>query len=657
MPRLFKIAIPALTVLVALVVLLAALAFGGGARTPELGDPGTVVLVGLPIAKLIVNLSAATMIGSLAIALWAFASRERAYFRSIDIAAASALVLTLSAAATGLLTFLNVSATPFSLDNAFGNQLGFFFTSIELGQAWLITTLLAAFVSVLCLAVTNQTALFFVGLAAVGTLVPMALQGHAAGVSGHAMAITSMGLHLVFVSVWLGGVVTLILLRGIIDTDRLATIVARFSTLAIIAFIVVAVSGVANAMVRIGTFDKLVGTPYGQLVLAKVAAMVVLGAFGFWQRGFLVKRMNGAAAQKMFWWFIAIELMVMSVAAGLAAGLARTPTPVSEVLNPNPTPAEILTGDVLPPEFTFDRYFTVWNFDLIWLLFCGFAIFFYLVGVYRLHKRGDKWPWYRTVLWVAGMALLFYVTNGGINAYEMYLFSAHMGAHMTLGMMVPILLVPGAPVTLAMRAVNKRQDDSRGGREWILKAVHSGYANVISHPLFATINFVGSLWLFYYTPIFRWATSDHIGHEWMVVHFLLAGYLFVQSIIGIDPVKTRFPYPFRLVQLLAAMTVHAFFGLGIMSSENLLLADWYGAMGRTWGSTPLEDQQAGGAIAWSVGEIPNLILALVLSYQWNRSDAREAKRTDRQAERTDDAELKAYNEMLARQAAADSQQK
>ena len=656
MPRLFKITIPAVTVLVALVVLLGALAFGGGSRTPALGDPGVVVRVGLPIAKLLVDLSAATMIGSLALALWAFASRERAYVRSIDIAAAAALVMTLASAATGFLTFMNVSLTPFSLDSTFGNQLGFFFTGIELGQAWLITTLLAALVAVLCIAVTNQTALFFVGLAAVGTLVPMALQGHSASVSGHAMAITSMGLHLVFVSVWLGGVLTLILLRGIIDADRLPVIVSRFSTLAIIAFIVVAVSGVANAMVRIGSFDALVGTPYGQLVLAKVAAMVVLGAFGFWQRGYLVKRMAGAATQKMFWWFIALELIIMGVAAGLAAGLARTPTPVSETLNQNPTPAEILTGSPLPPEFTLDRYFTVWNFDLIWLLFCSFAVFFYLVGVYRLHKRGDKWPWYRTVLWVAGMALLFYITNGGINSYEMYLFSAHMGAHMTLGMMVPIFLVPGAPVTLAMRAVNKRQDDSRGGREWILKAVHSGYANVISHPLFATINFVGSLWLFYYTPIFRWATSDHIGHEWMIVHFLLAGYLFVQSLIGIDPVKTRYPYPFRLIQLLAAMTVHAFFGLGIMSSENLLLADWYGAMGRTWGSTPLEDQQAGGAIAWSVGELPNLVLALIIGYQWNRSDAKEAKRKDRQADRDEDAELKAYNAMLAQQAAADLKQ-
>ena len=135
MPRLFKIAIPALTVLVALVVLLGALAFGGGSRTPALGDPGVVVRVGLPIAKLLVDLSAATMIGSLALALWAFASRERAYVRSIDIAAAAALVMTLASAATGFLTFMNVSLTPFSLDSKFGNQLGFFFTSIQLGQA------------------------------------------------------------------------------------------------------------------------------------------------------------------------------------------------------------------------------------------------------------------------------------------------------------------------------------------------------------------------------------------------------------------------------------------------------------------------------------------------------------------------------------------
>lgn len=650
----YRILAPAGAFLVAAIALLVALAFGGGAQEQALGDPGPLVRWGLPFAKLMVNVSAATMIGALALALWAFTSREKAYFRSIDVAAGAALLLTLSSALTALLTFINVSMVPLSLDANFGQQLGFFLTQLELGQAWLITTLVAAFVAVLLIAVTNQTGLFFVGLAAVFTLVPMALQGHSAGVSGHAMAITSLGLHVVFVSVWLGGIVTLILLRNVIESTRLATVVARYSTLAIVAFIVVAVSGFANAMVRVGTIENLFVTEYGQLVVAKMIAMFALGVFGFLQRGYLIKKMAGSAIHKAFWWFIAIELAVMGIASGLAAGLARTPTPVDEVLNQNPTPAELLTGEPLPPELTFSRYFTEWRLDLIWLLFCAFAIFFYLVGVYRMHKRGDAWPWYRPVLWVSGMLVLFYITNGGINAYGMYLFSAHMGAHMALGMMVPILLVPGAPITLAMRAINKRQDGSRGGREWISIAVHSKYGEFLSNPIVATINFVGSLWLFYYTPIYRWVISDHIGHEWMIVHFLLAGYLFVQSLIGIDPGPSRLPYPFRLLQLLAAMTVHAFFGLGLVMNESLLLADWYGAMGRTWGLPPLQDQQMGGAIAWSVGEIPNLILSLIVGRQWFLSDAREAKRKDRQADRTGDAELKAYNEMLAQQAKRDS---
>jgi len=100
------------------------------------------------------------------------------------------------------------------------------------------------------------------------------------------------------------------------------------------------------------------------------------------------------------------------------------------------------------------------------------------------------------------------------------------------------------------------------------------------------------------------------------------------------------------VQLLLAMTVHAFFGLTIISGQALLLADWYGAMGRTWGPTPLDDQAAGGAIAWSVGEIPNAILAVVIAIQWSRNDTKVARRLDRQADRTADAELDAYNAML-----------
>jgi putative copper resistance protein D len=287
------------------------------------------------------------------------------------------------------------------------------------------------------------------------------------------------------------------------------------------------------------------------------------------------------------------------------------------------------------------------------VLGCAFALFFYLAGVWRLRKRGDAWPVYRTILWTLGLLLLFYITNGGVNVYEKYLFSAHMSAHMVLTMAVPLLLVPGAPVTLAARAIRKRDDGSRGGREWILLAVHSRFAAIISNPLVAAGLFAFSLWIFYYTPVMRWATTDHVGHEWMIAHFLITGYLFVQSLIGIDPVKYRLAYPFRLLLLLGTMAFHAFFGLSIMQMNGLLLADWFGAMGRTWGDTPLADQQVGGGIAWSIGEIPTVILAIVVAIQWSRSDERETRRRDRNADRTDDAELRAYNERLARLAERD----
>jgi putative copper resistance protein D len=249
------------------------------------------------------------------------------------------------------------------------------------------------------------------------------------------------------------------------------------------------------------------------------------------------------------------------------------------------------------------------------------------------------------------MVTLFYITNGGVNVYQKYLFSTHMLMHMVLTMMVPVLLVPGAPVTLAARAIRKRKDGSRGPREWILLAVHSKPAGILANPFVAAGLFAGSLWLFYYSPIFSWATTDHIGHEWMVVHFLITGYLFVQSLIGIDPVPWRLPYPFRLVLLLGTMAFHAFFGVAIMTGTGLFLADWYGAMG--WGTSALADQQAGGGIAWSIGELPTIALAIAVAIQWSRSDEKETRRRDRNADRTGEAELIEYNARLARLAEHD----
>ena len=138
-----------------------------------------------------------------------------------------------------------------------------------------------------------------------------------------------------------------------------------------------------------------------------------------------------------------------------------------------------------------DRWLTSWNIDLLWAFVAGFGVFFYLAGVWRLRRRGDAWPVYRTVLWVAGLALLVWVTGGVVNVYQDYLFSIHMVGHMLLTMAIPLLLVAGAPVTLAARAIRKRDDDTRGGREWILWAVHSPVARVLTNPFVAAGLFIG----------------------------------------------------------------------------------------------------------------------------------------------------------------------
>jgi putative copper resistance protein D len=628
------------------VVIVAALVFlvAGFAPTAAGSSASFAVTWGLPIARMIVDISIATTIGSVVLALWVLTAQSPAYRRALSLAAGASFVATVFAIVTLLFTFVRVSQLPLSFSSSFGDGLAFFVTSIGIGQAWLAVILISATATVLLMAVTNQTALFFVGLLSLSALLPLALQGHAAGSAGHGTAIISLGLHLVFVSIWVGGLVALVFVRSVCLPADFAQFIKRYSTLALVAFIVVGATGVVSAWLRLGSFENL-ASPYGVLVLAKTLALIALGVLGFWQRSRALDRVS-RRARGAFTGLVIIELAVLGAAMGLAQALSRTAPPVPQELTGALTPAQILTGEPLPPPLTFSRYLTEWSIDPLWLLLCAFGIFFYMAGVVRLRRRGDAWPWYRAVLWTLGLLVLFYVTNGGIDVYQHYLFPAHMAAHMTLGMMVPIFLVAGAPVTLAMRAIHKRDDGSRGSREWILLAVHSRYGRLISHPIFATVNFVGSLWLFYYTPIFRWAITDHIGHEWMVIHFLLAGYLFVQSLIGIDPGPSRLSYPLRLVQLFAAMTVHAFFGLAIMSGEGLLLADWFGAMGRTWGDAPLVDQQAGGAIAWSVGEIPSVVIAVLLSMQWGRDEGRIAKRLDRQAERDDDADLRAYNEML-----------
>ena len=508
----------ALTLLAALAlglaVLVWALNFGGGLTAPAIADPGAVVRIGLPIAKVIFDFSSAIAIGTLVFASFALNETDGLLSRALNLAAGASASWVISGLVYFVFTYASVSGTAISGSNAFGNGLWLFATSIEMGQSIALNIIGGVLLTILALAIQRLTGTILIAALGLAALVPLALIGHSAGTRGHAMAVNSMGMHLWAIVIWVGGLVALLALKST-DSNRNAILAKRFSSLALVSFVLVAISGVGAASVRIESPSDLFGTPYGFLLLGKVFLLTVLGIFGAVNRTRQIKKIEAASAAEGrggsagFWRLASVEIAIMAMAMGLATALSRTATPAGDDTI-NPTPAYLLTGEQLPPELTAASFFDTWKIDLVWLVITLGAIGFYLAGVRRLNRRGDKWPWLRTASWITGMLTLLYVTNGAINAYQEYLFSIHMIGHMILAMAIPVLLVPGAPVTLLMRSVEARHDGSRGAREWVLWAVHTKYAQFISHPIIAAVLFASSLVTFYYTPLFSWADRKSV---------------------------------------------------------------------------------------------------------------------------------------------------
>jgi cytochrome c oxidase assembly factor CtaG/putative copper export protein len=579
----------------------------------------------------------------------AVALPERSRPAALRVAATSGVVWVAAAVVVLVLSYADFAGVRLGTAG-FGAQLATFVEQFDLGRAMLASLLLAFVVATGAGVARSLSSIGWLAVLSLLAILPLALAGHAAGSADHEMAVDSLGAHLVSVTVWVGGLAVLALMRTSLGSD-FPVAVQRFSNLAGWCFAIVAISGVVNAWLRLGGFGGL-PTAYGALIMIKVVALLLLGVAGLEQRQRVVSRLGSdPTSRALFARLAAGELVVMGVAIGIAVALSRSAPPVPDKPLGLITPAQTLTGYPMPPALTGIRWFSEWRIDPLWLSLAVLGIGWYLYSVRRMVRRGDRWSVLRAVSWVAGCLVLVYATSGGPGVYGRVLFSAHMLEHMTITMVVPPLLVLGAPLTLALRTSSARHDGTRGWREWLLVIVHSRLLRVLGHPIVAAGLFMVSLFVFYYSPLFGVALRTHTGHVLMNLHFLLVGYLFFSVLIGVDPGLRHPPYPLRLVLLLVTLSFHAFFGLAIMTSTTLLAGSFYTEIGRTWGATALSDQQTGGGIAWGLGDLPTAVIAIAIAIAWSRSDEREARRSDRAADRDGDAELVAYNAALAARAA------
>ncbi len=310
---------------------------------------------------------------------------------------------------------------------------------------------------------------------------------------------------------------------------------------------------------------------------------------------------------------------------------------------------DVFLGYQLPGPPTVLRLLTFWRFDTFIGTGAMVLAALYVAGVIRLRRRGDHWPPGRTVAWLAGSLTLMFVTGSGVRAYGSAMFSVHMAEHMALNMFIPVFLVLGAPLTLALRALPAAgPDQPPGPREWLLRLVHSPVTSFIANPITAFVLFVGSLYAVYFTPLFDTLVRYHWGHEFMSIHFMITGYLFYWGIIGVDPGPRRLPFVGRLGLLFAVMPFHAFFGIATMTMTSAIGGTFYRNVNLPWVSSLTNDQHLGGAIAWGSSELPVIVVVVALVAQWARQDRRAATRSDRHADASygGDDDLDAYNAML-----------
>ena len=256
------------------------------------------------------------------------------------------------------------------------------------------------------------------------------------------------------------------------------------------------------------------------------------------------------------------------------------------------------------------------------------------------------------------MALLGAATCLGFGRYAYVLFSVHMAQHMILAMLVPILLVGGAPLTLALRALRRPADPAvRGPREWLLLVVHSRPMRLLTHPVVALALYTVSLYGLYFSSLLGTLMRYHLGHLLMLTHFVLVGYLFFWVLIGVDPGRRRVATPILVLVHFAGMALHAFLGIALMQSHTLIAPDWYSVVHPAWASSLLADQKVGAGIAWGFGELPAVVVMAVLVARWIRDDEREQRRLDRAADRAEatgeEDALARYNAFLRRAAAAE----
>ena len=512
-----------------------------------------------------------------------------------------------------------------------------YLTQTSIGKSYLVQMIGIAIVLLIPLKKVIST--YVALLISVVAITAPVFQSHGSTSGYHGLAIGALVVHVTALSFWVGG------LFGLTQLSKANKLIAlpRFSEIALWSAIAVVLTGAATAWTRLDSIQAW-QSKYGAVTLLKIFLAITLIGFGALHRRWIIKSDYPSVFR-----LVTAEIVIMISTIFVGSWLSTINPPEREIIS---SPGLLVTGIEMPEPPTFSRVLLAYDADGLMLGLLIFAVAIYIKGVIILSRRGDKWPVGRTIAFALGISAIDFATSGGLGVYSRFAFSNHMLSHMVLGMIAPIGIVLGAPITLALRTLPiGRNEQERGIRGSFIALLHSKLSKIYTHPVVALAIFNGSLFALYFTPLFGNLMQGHSGHFFMSIHFLLSGILFFQVLIGVDPMPRKVPHIVKVIIIFAAMSIHAFFSISVMSASTLLDNGYFALLERPWATDLLADQRAGGAIGWAMGEIPILLALLATFIQWTRQDKKEAARIDRAADRAaamgEKDDLALYNQYLA----------
>ena len=552
--------------------------------------------------------------------------------RALRVAALAGLAWAVSAIVGVVLSFADAAGLPLS-SRALAQQFGALAWELDITRIGIISAACAVVVATAAvLARTRATAAWLATVAGLGIVV-LGLASHTGTSDEHETSVNAIGLHLIGAMMWVGGLLTLVVLHRSIARN-LAVVATRYSTLALLSFITVGASGILATTTRLGTWSDL-GTAYGLLIVVKGCAFVVLGVAGWWHRRSTIADLDAGISGRPFFRLAVGEALVMGATFGVATALSRSAPPEPESF-PDPTPTLAITGFPAPPAPILASLWSTWRVDWLFLAVAVVAVVTYAAGLVGArvaaarslvalhssaeheHARGEPangsgaspsvasareaarlldrpWPAWRAVSWMLGCVVLGWATSGAVGVYARVSVSWHVALLVVLALVVAPLLVLGAPAGLARRALSQRDDGTLGPREVLLGITDSAALRVLRRPWVATTLLVGGVIVLHGTGLLDLALTTHPGHLVMVVATLAVGALWASAILG--AAEPGGPLPLEALSCLLAVVAAGFVAaLWLSRGTSLLAGDIYQRMALGWQNDLVADQARAGAV-------------------------------------------------------------